>query len=67
MRVAKALHEIGVVKDDVVGIVVENRFEFVVIAFGTFLLNATLAPLNPNYSESTYTSLHVDFSKKLNF
>lgn len=54
MRFAKALYEAGVRKDDIVSIVSENRFEFIVITFGTFILNAILAPLNPNYTESEF-------------
>lgn len=51
IEVVKALFGAGIKKDDVVSIVSENRLEFIVIAFGTFMLNAVLAPLNPNYSE----------------
>ena len=51
IEVAKALFRAGIKKGDVVSIVSENRVEFIFIAYGAFMLNAVLAPLNPNYSE----------------
>jgi acyl-CoA synthetase (AMP-forming)/AMP-acid ligase II len=52
IEIANALHNYGIGQNDVVGIVSENRVEFVIIAFGTFMLNAHLAPVNHNYIES---------------
>lgn len=49
---AKSLYNAGVCENDSVGLISENRFEFIIVTFGVFLLNAVLAPINSNYSES---------------
>lgn len=38
-------------KEDIIAISCENRFEFVVITFATFLLGATLLPINITYTD----------------
>lgn len=48
---AKILYEIGVRQDDVIAIISENRHEYPTIAFGAFILNAIVAPINVTYTE----------------
>lgn len=49
---AKAMHFAGIKKNDVIGIISENRSEFPIIAFGAFYLGATVTPINFTYTES---------------
>ncbi|KAG5683588.1 hypothetical protein PVAND_012861 [Polypedilum vanderplanki] len=49
IEIANALRNYGIKRNDVIGIVSENRIEFVKIAFATFILNAQLSPVNYNY------------------
>uniref|UniRef100_A0A182J5K8 Luciferin 4-monooxygenase n=2 Tax=Anopheles atroparvus TaxID=41427 RepID=A0A182J5K8_ANOAO len=44
----------GIRSGDVVGIVSENRLEFPVVLIGSFLLGATVAPINLTYSEREF-------------
>lgn len=49
----------GVVAGDVIGLCSENRTQFPVPIIASFLLGASLAPINPSYTDrkSLYTTL----------
>lgn len=51
VRLAECLQAAGVGVGDVIGLSSENRPEFAVPVFASFLLGATLAPLNITYTE----------------
>ncbi|XP_053665540.1 uncharacterized protein LOC128714687 [Anopheles marshallii] len=54
-RVAECLRrEVGIRSGDVIGLVSENRMEFPVVLIGSFLLGATVAPINLTYSEREF-------------
>lgn len=49
IRLAKRLRSDGVVPGDVIGLCSENRAEFPVVLFASFLVGATVAPINTTY------------------
>ncbi|XP_065156969.1 uncharacterized protein [Atheta coriaria] len=49
IRAALRLHALGVRQGDMIGIVSENRVEYIWTAIGCFYLGATINPLNPDY------------------
>lgn len=51
ITIAKSMHFAGIQKNDVIGIVSENRSEFPVISFGAFHLGAIVTPINFTYTE----------------
>uniref|UniRef100_A0A182T271 Luciferin 4-monooxygenase n=1 Tax=Anopheles maculatus TaxID=74869 RepID=A0A182T271_9DIPT len=54
-RVAECLRrEVGIRSGDVIGLVSENRLEFPTVLIGSFLLGATVAPINLTYSEREF-------------
>ncbi|XP_035896412.1 4-coumarate--CoA ligase 1-like [Anopheles stephensi] len=54
-RVAECLRrDVGIRSGDVIGLVSENRLEFPTILVGSFLLGATVAPINLTYSEREF-------------
>lgn len=48
---ARTLYGAGLRRNDVISIISENRLEYPAIAFGAFLLNAIVAPVNLTYTE----------------
>jgi acyl-CoA synthetase (AMP-forming)/AMP-acid ligase II len=48
---AQCLHNAGIMQNDMISIVAENRHEFMAITCGAFYLNAILAPLNNTYTK----------------
>lgn len=52
VKIAKALHGAGIKRNDIIGILCENRHENVAISYGTIYLNAVLAPANFGYTAS---------------
>lgn len=56
---AKALHGAGIRRNDIVGILCENRNEFAAISYGTIFLNAVLAPANYAYTERKFKTLKI--------
>lgn len=57
IRVAECLLAAGIQPGDRIGICAENRLEFAYILFGTFLVGATLAPMNITYTERKLSKL----------
>lgn len=54
-HLAKCMREkLNVKSGDTIGICSENRIEFVVTAFATIALGATLAPFNTTYTEGIF-------------
>ncbi|XP_050068385.1 uncharacterized protein LOC126556880 [Anopheles maculipalpis] len=54
-RVAECLRrEVGIRSGDVIGLVSENRLEFPTVLIGSFLLGATVAPINLTYTEREF-------------
>ena len=51
VTIAKSMHFAGLRKNDVVGIVSENRSEFPIISFGAFYVGAIVTPINFTYTE----------------
>ncbi|KAM7361561.1 luciferin 4-monooxygenase isoform 1-T2 [Cochliomyia hominivorax] len=51
VRLAYVLKHLGVKSNDVIGLSSENSVEFAVTLFASFIVNATVAPLNVTYSE----------------
>lgn len=49
---ARCMKEYGIVKNDVVSVVSENRLEYPAIVFAAIYLGATVAPINLTYTES---------------
>lgn len=47
---AKWLQKIGIAPGDSVSISSENRLEFCIVPIATFIIGATFAPLNPEYT-----------------
>lgn len=54
-EVAKSLSALGIKKGDIISLVSENRFEFVYVLFGSYILNVTVSPINLTYSEREMT------------
>lgn len=62
VTIAKAMHFAGIKKNDVIGVVSENRSEFPIIAFGALYLGAIVTPINFTYTERKYrTSVIQDY------
>ncbi|XP_049291818.1 luciferin 4-monooxygenase-like [Anopheles funestus] len=54
-RVAECLRrEVSIRSGDVIGLVSENRLEFPTVLIGSFLLGATVAPINLTYTEREF-------------
>ncbi|XP_055587003.1 uncharacterized protein LOC129739547 [Uranotaenia lowii] len=53
-RVCGRLEALGIKKGSIVAIVSENRLDFSIAAFASFFRNATVVPLNPNYTETEF-------------
>uniref|UniRef100_A0A182W5X3 Luciferin 4-monooxygenase n=1 Tax=Anopheles minimus TaxID=112268 RepID=A0A182W5X3_9DIPT len=53
-RVAECLRQAGIRSGDVIGLVSENRIEFPIVLIGSFLLGATVAPINLTYTEREF-------------
>lgn len=51
VRMAYVLQHLGVKSGDVVGLSSENNVRFAITLFASFVVNATVAPLNVTYSE----------------
>ncbi|CAO1315869.1 unnamed protein product [Diamesa serratosioi] len=51
VSIAKSMHFAGVHKNDVIGIVSENRSEFPMISFAAFYLGAIVTPINFTYTD----------------
>lgn len=54
VTIAKSMHFAGIKKNDVIGIVSENRSEFPIISFGAFYLGAIVTPINFTYTERKF-------------
>lgn len=69
VRLAYVLKHLGINSNDVVGLSSENSVEFAITLFASFVVNATVAPLNVTYSERKYNTLTVinEFYKKYLF
>lgn len=50
IRLAECLRHLGITENDVIGLCSENRVDFPVVIFATFIIGATLGPLNPTYT-----------------
>lgn len=51
IKMARALFGAGIRKNDIIGILCENKHEFASISYGTIFLNAILAPANYAYTD----------------
>lgn len=55
MLIAKNLRKNGFKKGDVIGLVSENRLEFITITLGCIYAGAIIAPVNATYKESEFS------------
>lgn len=51
IRLAKSLQELDVKEGDVIGICSRNCLEYPILTHATFCLGATIAPINPTYTD----------------
>lgn len=51
LKIARSLYGAGIRKNDFIGIISENRFEFPAISFASTCINSVVAPINPAYTE----------------